>query len=243
MTSYYEKWYLSFDCATKSFAFALMRIRFPKYDMITKTQLLSKYFKEDPNNVEINKIIKEIDEETKEFVCLFAGSAVDLIPDKKNNNIPTVERTKAAMKFLKGTVEDAIKNAEKYGCPQYGSPELNVAIEFQMGPNASARTIAIVLLTHYTDSNTFLVGPAYKNKLWYTSRPDLRHCYFIEKYKTLYAANKNHSKHLYFDHISKIFEHDTKNIPVRLRKDFADCVMQVLGFLSYGDLENAAKKF
>lgn len=241
-----DRWFLSFDCATKSFAFALLRVREPDPGLPARAAALVAAV-EAGDAPAAMRIARDLDGETREGLRLAAGAAVDLVPGKKDKEIPTVERVGAAMEYLRGPVAKALEAAAADGCPAWDSPELNVAVEFQMGPNAPARTIAIVLLTHFANAHTFLVGPAYKNKLWYPSRPDLRHCYFVERYKTPYAANKNHAKALYFDHIGPTFGHHEeavlRGIPVRLRKDFADCVMQVLGFLAYGDLEKAAEKF
>jgi hypothetical protein len=241
-----DRWFLSFDCATKSFAFALLRVRDPDPGIVPKAEALAAAVRagDAPGAL---AIAREMDAETRGYLHLAAGGAVDLVPGKKDKDIPTVERIGAAIAYLRGTVACALAAAAADGCPPPDSPDLNVAVEFQMGPNAPARTIAVVLLTYFSDANTFMVGPAYKNKLWYPSRPDLRHCFFVERYSSLYTANKNHSKELYFDHLAPTFGHDRggalEGVPVRLRKDFADCVTQVLGFLAYGDLEKAAEKF
>jgi hypothetical protein len=241
-----DRWFLSFDCATKSFAFALLRVRGLDPEAPAQAAALAAAAKAGDMATALG-LAQDIDDMSRGCLHLAAGGAADLVPGKKNNEIPTVERVRAAMAYLQGPVARALEAAAPEGCPARDSPELYVAVEFQMGPNAPARAIAIVLLTHFANARVFLVGPAYKNKLWYPSRPDLRHCHFIERYQTLYTANKNHAKEMYFDHIAPTFGHTEgpvlKSIPVRLRKDFADCVMQVLGFLAYGDLEKAAEKF
>lgn len=237
-----DRWFLSFDCATKSFAFALLRVRDPDPGIVPKAKALAAaaVAGDVPGAL---ALARELDTETREYLHLAAGGAADLVPGKKDKDISTVERIGAAMAYLRGTVARALQAAAADGCPAPNSSDLNVAVEFQMGPNAPARTIAVVLLTHFSDANTFVVGPAYKNMLWYPSRPDLRHCFFVERYATLYTANKNHSKELYFDHIGPTFGHAPQDVPVCFRKDFADCVTQVLGFLAYGNPEKAAEKF
>ncbi|GFR88322.1 hypothetical protein ElyMa_002514500 [Elysia marginata] len=240
-----DRWFLSFDCATKSFAFALLRIREPAPDLFARAVAVAAAAAAGGASA-LQPAIQALNSETREGLYLAAGAAVDLVPEKKNKEIPTVERVGAAVEYLRGPVAKALEAAAADGCPAWDSPELNVVVEFQMGANAPARAITIVLLTHFAGAHTFLVGPAYKNKLWYRSRPDLKHCHFIERYKSLYTANKNHAKALYFDHIGPLFDHRVDvlhSVPSRLRKDFADCVLQVLGFLAYGDLEKAAKNF
>lgn len=241
-----DEWYLSFDCATKSFAFSLLRIRPPPADLPeTLGQVLTAAKAGDL--AAMTKAAAAADAATRDCFLLAGGGAVDLVPGKKDRDIPTVERVRAAVAYLEGPVAEALAAAAADGCPPADSPRLNVPVEFQMGPNAPARTIATVLLTHYARANVFLVGPAYKNKLWYPARPDLRHCHFVEKYSTLYTANKNHAKELYFDHIAKVYGHDKgkvlAKIPTKLRKDFSDTVVQVLGFRAFGDIERAAEKF
>lgn len=244
MTSQADQWYLSFDCATKSFAFSLTRIRPPPADLTQRLEDTAAAVGR--GDVEgATAIVESLDEETRQCFVLAAGGAADLVPGKKDKEIPTMERVRAVKNHLNDIVVPALADAA--GFPAAGDNRLNVAVEFQMGANAHARTVAVVLLTHFSEANTFMVGPGYKNKLWYPSRPDIRHCFFIERYSTLYSANKEHAKVLYFDHVAPSFGHDKSqamtNVPARLRKDFADSVMQVLGFRAFGDIEKAAEKF
>lgn len=241
-----DQWYLSFDCATKSFAHALVRVRAPGPGLPAKAAALAAAYRAGDGPGAL-ALARELDAETLGCFHLAGGAAADLVPGKKDQAIPTVERVGATVAYVRGPVAALLADAAADGCPAFDSPALNVAVEFQMGANAPARTVATVLLTHYADAHTFLVGPAYKNKLWYSSAPKIRHCYYAERYQSLYTANKNHSKDLYFDHLCPAFGHDRggalARVPRRLRKDFADCITQVLGFLAYGDLENAAEKF
>ena len=240
MSTSADEWYLSFDCATKSFAFSVLRLRPPPPDLPETIEKLSEAIRAKNWKV-IDRLVREIDTTTRECFFLAGGGAADLVPGKADKEIPTVERIRAVKSYIEGPVAAVLEAAE--GCPPPDSPHLNVAVEFQMGPNAPARTVATVLLSHYSRANIFLVGPAYKNKMWYPSRPDLRHCFYVERYSKLYDANKAHARDLYFKHIAPIFGHNTGRIPVKYQKDFADTVIQILGFLAYGDIENAAEKF
>lgn len=239
-----DEWYLSFDCATKSFAFSLLRIRPPPADLPEKVRELIDACRAGPSALAA-ALGSAIDASTRACFVLAGGGAADLVPGVKDADIPTVRRVRAVKDYLEGAVASAIAGA--LGCPPADSPRLNVAIEFQMGPNAASRTVATVLLAHFARANVFLVGPAYKNRLWYPSRPEIRHCYYVEKYRTIYTANKNHARDLYFDHIAPAFGHIggpvLSRIPKSLHKDFADSVVQVLGFRAFGDIENAAEKF
>lgn len=244
MSSQADQWYLSFDCATKSFAFSLLRIRPPPADLTERLEETAAAVKR-KDVKKATAILEALDEETRECFVLAAGGAIDLVPGKKDKEIPTMERVRAVKDYLNNVVEPALTEAA--GCPAADDARLNVAVEFQMGANAPARTVAVVLVSHFSQANTFMVGPGYKNKLWYPSRPDIRHCFFIERYSSLYYANKEHSKTLYFDHVAPTFGHDKSramaNVPAGLRRDFADSVMQVLGFRAFGDIEKAAEKF
>lgn len=232
-----DRWFLSFDCATKSFAFALIRIRDPAEALAAAAAAAQK------GPEELFAAIRALDAETRACFHVAAGAAVDLVPQKKDKDIPTVERVRAVKEYLEGPVAAALAAAAADGCPGGGTRALHVAVEFQMGVNAPARTVAAVLVAHYARADVFLVGPALKNKLWYPARPDIRHCFFVERYAKLYDANKAHAKALYFDHIAPLFGHSDYGVPPPLRKDFADSVVQVLGFLAFGDLEKAAEKF
>lgn len=245
-----DRWFLSFDCATKSFAFALVRVRPPGADIHQKACEIREAISAATSYSDFEAVLalsRGLESATRALFHLSAGGADDLAPGKNDKKVSTVERVAAAVTYLDGPVARALQAAEAEGCPPPDSPSLNVAVEYQMGPNAPARTIAIVLLTRFSAANSFLVGPAYKNKLWYPSRPDLRHCLYIEKYHKLYTANKNHSKDLYFNHIGPVFGHELgpvwPGISLQMRKDFADCVTQVLGFLAFGDIEHASEKF
>lgn len=185
---------------------------------------------------------RTLDALTKECFHLAGHGASDLAPGRKDKDISTVERVRLVRNFLRGTVEPAIAAAAAAGCPPSDSSALNVPIEYQMGANAPARTVAAVLAAHFSDANVFFVGPAVKNKMWYPARPDLRHCHFVEKYSSLYTANKKHTEALYFDHLAPLFGHDVRVAP-KLRKDLADSIIQVLGQEKFGDNEKASEKY
>lgn len=238
-----DQWFLSVDCATKSFASALVRVRVPPADIWARVEAAFRAaLRGEAGGAEK---VREIDLETKSYYHLAGGSAVDLVPGKKDKEISTVERVRAVKKHLDTKVAALLEAARADGCPPADSPELNVAIEFQMGPNAKSRVVEIILLTQYAYANIFLVGPSLKNNLAFRSRPDLYHCMFIEKYASGWTANKAHAKAVYFDHLAKIFGHEIPedDVPAKLRSDFSDAAIQILGFLSFGDVSNAAKKF
>jgi hypothetical protein len=235
-----DAWFLSFDCATKSFAFALLRVRPPGSRVLAAAERLAAA----SDAQAAAAALSDLDAETRACLHLAGCGAADLVPGVKDEDIPAVARVRAVLAYLRGPVAKALAAAAADGCPPGDSPQLHVAVEYQMGANSPARMVATVLVAHYAAANVFMVGPAFKNKLWFPSRPDLRVCHFIEKRKTLYAANKGHSRALYFEHLGPLFGHTAAaGIPVRLRKDFADSVAQVLGLLAFGDLAGAPDKF
>jgi hypothetical protein len=238
------EWYLSFDCASKSFAFALLHFRPPPAGVLGELRLAAAAAKRRAA-AEAGPRLDRAAELLRACFHLAAGGAADLIPGKKSREVSTVERVRAVLAHLEGPVARALARAAPAGCPPGDDPRLNVAVEFQMGANVPARVVATALLTHYAKARVFMVGPSFKNKLWYACRPDLRHGLFLERYQSRYTANKNHSKRLYYDHVAPLFGHSAAEaIPLRLRADFADCVLQVLAFRAFGgDPENAQKAF
>lgn len=238
-----DDWYLSFDCATKSFAFALVRLRPPpKIEMVQMAEAVAA-----GDWAAARRGVDELDLATRACFLLAGGGGADLVPGKINKKISTVERIRAVKAYLDGPVAAALTAAAALGCPPPDSSRLNVLVEFQMGPNSPARTVAAALLTNYCHANVILVGPAYKNKLWYPSRADLRHACFLEQYSTCYSANKKHTKALYFNHIAPVFGHDKElffaKLPTKFHSDFADAVLQVLGFRAFGDSKKSSERF
>jgi hypothetical protein len=231
-----DDWYLSFDCGTKGFAYSLLRIRRPSGLAAAIAGIQAAV--EAGDFAEAGRRARAADAVARGWLHLAGGGGVDLVPGKKDREISTVERVRAVVAYLDGPVAAALAAAAAEGCPPADSPRLHVPVEFQPGANAPARTVAAVLLTRYEKASVFLVGPALKNKLWYPARPDLRHGHFVAKHVSLYVANKNHTKSLYFDHIAKLCGHDVGHvaprIPANKRADFADTVLQVLAFRIYG---------
>ena len=232
-----DRWYLSIDCATKSFAWALLRVRDGEALRPALTALAAA---DTPDAIRAAFAVADL--ESKALLHLAAGGAADLVPGKKDAAIPTVERVRAVVAYLRGTVTPAIAAAA--GCPPPGSPGLHVAIEYQMGANSRARTVATVVAAEYAAATVFFVGPALKNRIRFARRPDLDHGRFIEKYGTQYTANKSHAKAVYFGYLAGLFGHRDPGVPARMQTDFSDCIVQVLGFLRQGDsVERAAARF
>jgi len=238
-------WFLSFDCATKSFAFALLRVdeALAREGLSPKAAALAAWLRGDKSSPPPEGGGEELDVATRGAFHLAGGGAAALVPGTPAAKIPTVERVRAVQAYIRGPVREALTAAAAEGCPPPDSRRLHVLIEYQLGSNSRARTVSSVLLSEYSAASICLVGPALKNKVSFRARPDLAHARFIQKYTTLYAANKNHTKATYFEFLAPLFDHKDLKIPARLKTDFSDCVMQVLGLLGWGDIQAAATRF
>lgn len=252
------EWYLSFDCATKSFAWALLRLdddagalaeikaRRAADLLADAGRLLATRGGRSADDT-LGMLEPLIDEARRELeaaleaagglLTVVAGGAADLVPGIKDKNIPGIERVRALKRYVDAAVWPAL---EASGAPDDAS--LRVAIEFQLGANFHARAVATALVTIFVDCSVFFVGPAHKNRVSVSARPDLAHCYFVEKHTSLYAANKAHAKAL-LEVVEEAFPF-TLGIPKALRKDFADALLQVLAFRKFGPgIDRAAEYF
>lgn len=246
------KWFLGFDCATKSLAFSLSRIDLDGFNMLkqhirTRTQVAFEIVRRaqeliavDPAKAaslynSVSTLAADLDRESKSFLRLVDGEAVDLFPGKPDAEIATVERLRAVSRYVKERIHPAIQKAVPASQP------LQVVIEFQMGPNAPARAVAAALITLFAEEDVVIVGPTLKNKI--STCEAGRYCYFAEKYSTAYGANKAHAK-FNFARIEDTFGTEIPDMdPPALRGHIADSFMQILGLLVHGPAKNAASYF
>ena len=248
-----SKWYLSFDCATKSLAFCLLAINFQKISkkesiLLSAQTAADNYIKalQENNKEETEKwalTFAKLRIEARESVRFVAGQVKDLFPGRPDKSIKTIERVRAVKKFVKNCVIPVINAASQEGCPSTSAPELNVVIEFQFGANAKSRLVKYVLITIFSECNVFIVGPSLKNKVWFPEDIKSKQCFFLEKYAKPYGANKAHALYC-FEHLEKLFKWDVPTLDSpQFKKDLADSCMQVIGFLKYGKQENAHMAF
>lgn len=233
-------WYLSFDCATKSFAYCLVEVKPSAASTVSELKLCLAEARSG-DLAAVQGRLSRLEVALQATFRLAAGGAVDLVPGTPDRKIPTVARVRRLMEFLDATVEPALKAAQADGCPAVG-PELHVAVEWQMGANAHSRVIAHALIARYAIANVFMVAPTLKNKLRFGSRPDLDHCMYVERYTGRYVANKEHSKAAYA-YVRRLFAHRGAAVSKKMEADFADCVLQVMGVLLHGDVGRAHQKF
>lgn len=223
--------FLGFDCATKTFAFSLSYVDLtPKINKwATLNELLNRAKVAPPEEAlkiidGIAPSIEALDRQSK-YIVLIDGETKDLFPGRADKTIKTVERIKAVCKYVNERIKPAIADM----------PNLKVIVEFQMGQNPDARTVASALITLFADYDVMLVGPSLKNKVSVSSEGAYSN--FTSKYASNYSANKAHAKYNFMQ-IEKIFGTsipETK--PASLRGHIADSFMQVLGYLIYGSDE------
>lgn len=186
------KWYLGFDCATKTFAFSLSRIDLEAYkaDRLSLRSQLDN-LRKTPDY----KKIEELDVQTKSYIYIADGETIDLFPGRRDADVSTIERIRAVSRYIKARIIPSIVKFTD-------GEKIRVVVEFQMGHNARARAVSDAIITLFCEDEIILVGPSLKNKI-YTCEEG-KYCYFAEKYITSYSANKAHTKYN-FSHLERLF--------------------------------------
>ncbi len=243
-------WFLSFDCATKSFAYSLVEILLDEVGecraklATCKERLLAiceelrkARGSESGTTATLAALAKEVaalDAQTRRLVRVAAGETVDLFPGRKDGDIRTPERLKAVARF----VEDRVKPlaARLAG----GADRFDVAIEFQMGANARTRAVAAGLVALFFRNRTFFVGPSLKGRI--CLGPGLHHGDFCEKYASSYTASKKHAL-ANFKKLETMFCSELPTMSDDKKGHIADSVLQVLAHQRYGDQLSAELHF
>lgn len=220
------KYYLSFDCATKTFAYILVKINYQH--LFVNTSELKKalnYIKDciTAGNMsdDIMTMLNKIDNNTKYAITILSGDCVDLIPNIANKDIDTVERIKLVSSYVKQSVLPLIEHIP--------ISDVSVLVEFQMSHNTQSKVVSIALLALFSDYELCLVNPSLKNKLYFTDVG--KYSNFAEKYKTRYDANKKHALYNFMEY-ERVFEQSI-NISKTLKGHIADSFMQILGHIAY----------
>lgn len=218
------RYYLSFDCATKTLAYVLLRINFcyNKNDLNQLRNLLT-LIEQNNNNKTINDkmitMLNKIDTDTKNSIIIISADCVDLFPGRCDKNITTVERIKTLADYINSTIFPLILDIPK--------EQIDVFVEFQMSYNTKSKIISIALLSLFNQYELYIVHPTLKNKMFITEEGKFTN--FIKKYKNTYTANKKHA--LYnFKEYERIFNQNV-DICDDLKGHIADAFMQVLGYL------------
>lgn len=152
-------------------------------------------------------------------------NVVDLIPGQKVADTDVVFRARQLYTYLTeiDTILDKLDTSQKK----------LFLLEYQMGPNIQSNMVSSQLIYHfskYTDAEINIVGPSLKNKV-YIGGDDAKYSNFMEKYKTLYAANKNHSKFNFLRLMDYLGVNGTfENIKKKNIDDIADSVIMSLAY-------------
>jgi len=206
------KYYLSFDCATKTFAYVLVSIDYKYY--LTN-------FKELKDNIDTlsTESLVKLDYITKNTVRIIEAKCIDFFPNIDNKKISTIDRVKKMVEYVKSNILPLIETISK--------DDIDIVVEFQMSYNTQSKVISIGLITLFSEYNIYLVNPTLKNKISLTERG--KYSYFIEKYKSNYTANKEHA--LYnFKTFEDIFDQHVQ-YPNSMKKNIADAFLQIFGLI------------
>lgn len=221
-------WYLSFDCATKTFAYSICRIDLDiekRSGLWSKANALAELLRRPVEiTTELVDAVLKLDVESKQLVQIVHGNTVDLCEGRADSEISTIERIRAVVAYVTDTVRPALKRV--------GVSAYHVIIEYQMGQNTRARAVATALVTLFATEDIIIVGPSLKNKI--ATCEAGRYCYFAEKYKTTYCANKAHSAFNLAQLESTFGTSIPYMSPVSKRGHIADSVMQIIGHLVHG---------
>jgi hypothetical protein len=166
----------------------------------------------------LNKTLDELQQRLRhDFVRIHAASTADLCPGIKDADLDTVERIRLVVNYLQLQVDPLLRD----------HPNINVMVEYQMGPNAHARIVADAIITYYIHYTPIIVPPALKNRIFLCEEGKYQN--FISTYSTTYQANKKHAI-ANFNHLLKTVYSD---VPPDPYGHVADSCLQVLGWLKF----------
>ena len=226
-----HRWYLGFDCATKTFAFSLSKldshaIKHPEILRKKVDASIELHNKLNPLNVAdhphimmLNEMLIKLDKEATDVIQLIDGETVDLTNGDADGDIGTIDRVRRVVTYVRSRI-----------MPHIIGLDVTVVIEYQMGQNMHANIVANALATLFIDHDVSLIVPTLKNKIYFTEQ--VQYCYFIEKYSRGYA-NKVHVIYN-FNYLESVF--GTKiavTKPAKLRGHIADSMIQVLAYIMY----------
>ena len=250
--------YLSFDCATKTFAFTVSRVSLPALRATAQmrgraaaARLLleraaARLHCRDAESQQraaaeysmAKDAIDRLDAETRSAIAILDGEVVDLAPGQPDASVGTVDRLRALAHYIERRVRPALALALA-PAPAGGGradPPL-VVIEYQMGPNSRARAVAAALVALFAAERIVIVGPSLKNRVAASAAGQYGH--FLQKHRTSYAANKAHAL-FNFRTVEAAFPSGVPPTSAALRGHIADSFMQVLGFILHGPDEKEA---
>lgn len=245
------KYYLSWDCATKSLAYAYVGINtnindelYEHYKIIMgesyKCKMSSLLTTEyDKVTAKINGMIQTMDrlEEIKawyaqlrhiltNFINIIDLNVIDLAPGINNKDIPDHKRILLLKQYL-NSLDDKFGTIDK------------VLIEHQptkigagRKTNVPSSIVSHCICYHYSKYNPQFVNPTLKNKVYFADNLKL-----TSVGKTVnYATRKLHSKLNLLYYLKKTDRTQLlSGIPTKNYDDAADAFMQILGHIMYSN--------
>lgn len=172
---------------------------------------------------QLDKMSKALDNITINLLTV-----VDLIPGKKISETNLVERTCSLKKFL-------FKITSEMTSTKWLTADVHLVIEYQMGPNRKSGDIQSQIMYHFSQylpqNNIHVIGPSLKNKLKFQKDPLSFHNFYIEKYQTLYAANKAHTRYLFLSWLKNNKQSSKlQNIKKKNYSDISDAFCQAIAW-------------
>lgn len=232
---------ISFDTATKSLAISIIKYNTNFSDDLTL--LYNNYKANQELNIKhlsgsieavdnYNKLLQDTIKLVDERIQIKYLDVIDLIPDQKVSDTDVIYRTEKLYNFMNHRFDKILKDHVT------DNESMIFLLEYQMGPNVKSNAISTQLIYHlakYISYSNYvdikLVGPSLKNKV-YIGGDENKHSEFIEKYKTNYAANKNHTKHNFLKLIAGLNKQEMiKDINKKNIDDIADSVFMSLAFV------------
>lgn len=227
-----SKYYLSWDCATKTLAYALIKIDMSTIEKIKVQRKKNAKSQTTEVNEPIanDKLVIKINEKTikllKSSIDIIDINCINLLPDITNDKITDIQRISALKNFLtnfKLPVEPDVVLIEHQPA-LFGDYKTNIA----------SSMISHCLVYHYANYDVHLVSPKKKNNVSFLDELSYTNILDQEKEKRTsssaarYCARKIHSTKnlLYF------VEATNQKLPdINKKDDIADAFMQILGYI------------
>lgn len=211
-------YYLSFDCANKSLAIGLYNIDSNFNDSIRNI------IREYGENPEMDPV--QLNHKIDTLIDIIYVDVLDILPSKKVKDVDIIERS-SMLKSAIQTVNQIV--AEKVS----PNEPITVCIEYQMNVNDKSRTVYSQLVYEYSNLDQYtimIMKPLVKNTIYFA--PHLQYGCIVEKYNSIYRANKQHST-LNFLYFIDVFGHHEKIKHIKKKNidDIADTFMQVIAYL------------
>ena len=222
---------ISFDCATKTFAYSIMtididieRIRKYKRRIALLNELYSRKIPHSNDQLAALNALKHVDADINKMIIVHTGDTLELFPGIKNKDISMIDRIKEVTNTCK-RIKD---RASEYG---FDADNTIILLEFQMGQNVASGVVFDAIVAYFCTFNfkCDVIKPSYKNKLCLTD--DGHYSNFAEKYCDAYGANKAHTKF----NLNKFIEifgicDDIKKLSEAKKGHIADAIFQALAY-------------